>query len=101
MVRTEITQPGEMKGLTAALSQQSCRSWGQSDLEAQDQAGSSPDNAGTGWHYQTTWVRQARWKGVAKANQWQKLRKSYTGSNLVDVGRGVAHAPKDGATPNW
>ena len=33
-------------------------------------AGSSPDNDGTGRHYQTARVRQARRKGATQVNQW-------------------------------
>ena len=69
--------------------------------------GSSPDNAGAGRHYQTARVRQARWKGVTRVNQWlnQWLNplKRETGSNLVDVGRtAVRDDPVAGeATPKW
>ena len=56
-------------------------------LEAQGAGGSSPDNDGTGRYCQTAWVRQARREGVARANQWLKLRKQLAGSNLVDTGR--------------
>ena len=54
--------------------------------------GSSPDNDGTGRHYQTARVRQARRKGVTRVNQWLNPLKRETGSNLVDVGWTAVHA---------
>lgn len=53
--------------------------------------GSSPDNVGTGRYCQTVRVRLARPKGVTRVNQCLKLRKSSTGSNLVDEGRDAVH----------
>ena len=67
---------------------------------------SGPDNGGTCRDYRTVRVRLARSEGVARANQWLKLRKHFAGSNLVDTGqcavRGVPSAgggstPKPGA----
>ncbi len=52
--------------------------------------GSSPDNDGTGRHYQTARVREARQRGVTKVNQRVNPLKCGTGSNLVDVGRAAA-----------
>ena len=65
-------------------------------------AESSPDNDGTGRHYQTARARQARRKGVTKVNQWLNPLKRVTGSNLVDMGRAATHVdPVAGwATPN-
>ena len=48
--------------------------------------GSSPDNDGTGRYCQTTWVRQARQRGVTRVNQWLNPLKGGTSSNLVDMG---------------
>ena len=48
--------------------------------------GSSPDNDGTSWNYQTTRARQTRQRGVTKVNQWLNLLKYGTNSNLVDMG---------------
>jgi hypothetical protein len=48
---------------------------------------SGPDNGGTCRDYRTVRVRLARSEGVARANQWLKLRKQLAGSNLVDTGR--------------
>ena len=48
---------------------------------------SGPDNGGTYWDYRTVRVRLARSEGVARANQWLKLRKQLAGSNLVDTGQ--------------
>jgi len=39
------------------------------------EGGSSPDNGGTCWQYQTARARLARSDGVTKVNQWLKLRK--------------------------
>ena len=47
---------------------------------------SSPDNDGTGRHYQTARVRQARQRGVTRVNQWLNPLKRGTSSNLVDMG---------------
>jgi hypothetical protein len=55
-------------------------------LEVQGRTGSSPDKAGTGWHYQTTRVRQARQRGVTRVNQCLNPLKRGTSSNLVDMG---------------
>ena len=48
---------------------------------------SGPDNGGTCRDYRTVRVRLARSEGVARANQWLKLRKHLAGSNLVDTGQ--------------
>jgi hypothetical protein len=48
---------------------------------------SGPDNGGTCRDYRTVRVRLARSEGVARANQWLKLRKQLAGSNLVDTGQ--------------
>jgi hypothetical protein len=61
-------------------------------LEAQGADGSSPDNDETGRYCQTVWAWQARWEGVARANQWLNPLKRGIGSNLADVGRGAVHA---------
>ena len=53
-------------------------------------AGSSPDNDGTYWYCQTVGVRQARREGARREISGVKPRKSSTGSNLADMGRGVA-----------
>ena len=42
------------------LSQQAGEAEGSLILGVQGRVGSSPDNAGTGWHYQTVRARQAR-----------------------------------------
>jgi len=53
---------------------------------------SSPDNAGTSWHYQTARVRQARPEGVTQVNQRQSPSIDRTDPNLVDTGRVAVHA---------
>ena len=73
------------------LSQQVGEAEGSLILETQGRAGSSPDNDGTGRHYQTARVRQARRKGATKVNQWLNPLKRETGSNLVDMGRTATH----------
>ena len=73
------------------LSQQVGEAEGSLILETQGRAGSSPDNDGTGRHYQTARVRQARRKGATKVNQWSNPLKREAGSNLVDMGRTATH----------
>jgi hypothetical protein len=51
---------------------------------------SGPDNGGTCRDYRTARACLARSEGVARANQWLKLRKNRAGSNLVDMGRCAA-----------
>ena len=64
---------------------------------------SGPDNGGTCRDYRTVRVRLARSEGVARANQWLKLRKQLAGSNLVDTGqcavRDVPSVLDGGSTP--
>ena len=54
---------------------------------------SGPDNGGTCRDYRTARACLARSEGVARANQWLKLRKQRAGSNLVDTGRYAARGP--------
>jgi hypothetical protein len=56
---------------------------------------SSPDKAGTGWHCQTAWVRQARWKGIRKEPALKPLNSS-TSSNLADMGWDSGARPRSG-----
>jgi hypothetical protein len=58
--------------------------------ETPGRAGSSADKAGTAWHCQTGRVRRARSDGV-REEPVAKPRTRGTGSNLVDMGRDVAH----------
>ena len=48
--------------------------------------GSSPDNDGSRRHCRTVRARQARQRGVARANQWSNLLKTPPGSNPMDMG---------------
>jgi hypothetical protein len=95
------------KGSTAGLSQQPSRSWGQPGPGSAGPGGSSPDNAGTGWHRQTARVRQARQEGVTQVNQCQSLLSDRTDPNLVDMGRVAAHTrvwrvtPEPGVVAGW
>jgi hypothetical protein len=82
-------------------SQRVAEAGGSLTLEAQGVGGSSPDNDGTGRYCQTARVRQVRWEGVARANQWLNPLKRGIGSNLVDVGRDAVHAGPDGLATPW
>jgi hypothetical protein len=68
--------------------------------ETPGRAASSPDNDETPQNCQMGWARLSRQTGVTRVNQWLNPLKRGTGSNLVDTGRGAAHAePKGEATP--
>ena len=84
--------PGGVQGPSAGLSQQPGEAGGSLTPEMRGRAGSSRDNDGAGWHYQTARARLARWIGVTRVNQWLNPRKRGTGSNLVDMGRAVVRA---------
>ena len=73
-------------------SQRVAEAGGSPALEARSTGGSSPDNAETGRYRQTVRARQARREGVAIANQCLTSLDRGSGSNLVDEGRGAAHA---------
>jgi len=61
---TRRHQPGGMEGPTFGLSQQPAEAESSPTLGGTGSGGSSSDNAGTVWHRQTGWARQARRKGV-------------------------------------
>jgi hypothetical protein len=63
--------------------------------EALGRAGSGPDNDGTCRYCQRVRVRQARREGV-REKPVLTFRKRRTGSNLVDMGRGVVRDRWDG-----
>lgn len=86
--------PGGVQGPTSDLSWQIGVAEGSPELEVRRRAGSSPDNDGTGRHYQTARVGQARRRGVARMNQWLNPLKRGTGSNLADMGRAAAGADR-------
>ena len=69
------------------MSQHPSEAEGSLTEEVLGRAGSSPDNDGTNWYYQTVRVRLARQRGVMKVNQWLNPLKRGTDSNLVDMGR--------------
>jgi hypothetical protein len=73
-------------------SQRVAEAGGSPALEARGAGGSGPDNAETGRYRQTVRARQARREGVAIANQCLTSLDRGSGSNLVDGGRGAAHA---------
>jgi hypothetical protein len=92
----------EVKDHSAGPSQRSGEAGGSLIRGTPGRVASGPDNGGTCRDYRTVRVRLARSEGVARANQWLKLRKQRAGSNLVDTGRYAARDPTssdDGSTP--
>ena len=90
------------KTSTAGLSWQPGEAEGSPIRGTPGRVASSPDNGGTCRDYRTVRARLARSEGVARANQWLKLRKQRAGSNLVDMGRYAARDPSSpcgGSTP--
>ena len=78
---------GDEKDTADGMSQHPSEAEGSLTEEVLGRAGSSPDNDGTNWYYQTVRVRLARQRGVMKVNQWLNPLKRGTDSNLVDMGR--------------
>ena len=58
--------------------------------------GSSPDNAGTAWYYQTGRVRLARREGVREEPAAERLSRENTSSNLADVGWAATRTRRNG-----
>jgi hypothetical protein len=84
------------KGSAAGLSQRPGEAEGSLTLEAQVRAGAALTTARRAGTTGRRSARSARWKGVTEVNQWLNPLKADAGSNLVDVGRGAAHAVRDG-----
>ncbi len=70
------------------MSQHPSEAEGSLTEEVLGRAGSSPDNDGTDWHYQTVRVRLARQRGVTKVNQWLNPLKRGTDSKPGGYGSG-------------
>jgi hypothetical protein len=87
------------KDSTARPSQRSGEAEGSPIRETLGRVGSSPDNAGTRWHYQTMRARQARREGV-REEPVPKFRQRRASSNLVDMGwSAVRGHPSGRSTP--
>ena len=75
------------------MSQHPSEAEGSLTEEVLGRAGSSPDNDGTNWYYQTVRVRLARQRGVTKVNQWLNPLKRETDPKSGRYGSGSGAYP--------